>query len=257
MTEEIESKVIVEEVPTMSDEIGEIAAALSKAQGEIESAAKSTENTFFKSKYADLAEVWRAAREPLSKNALSVIQLTNGGPVLVTIRTLLAHSSGQWISSELTVKPVPKYDKELKRVRDVTPQDLGSAITYGRRYSMAAMVGITQDDDDGNAASGKNGTDKPAAKKTAAKPEAPKAAPAATTTSDPAVISEPQRKRLYAIASKREKETGIAAKDLCQEAMENNCKPVPEKTSGILKADYEAVVTSVESIDADNIGVPQ
>lgn len=130
----------------MSEQIGELAAALAKAQGEIESAVKSQANPFFKSKYADLAEVWKAAREPLSKNTLAVVQLTQGGPETVSIETVLVHSSGQWIRSELTLKPV-KAD----------PQGIGSAITYGRRYAMAAIIGITQEDDDANAASGKPG----------------------------------------------------------------------------------------------------
>jgi len=149
MADELEARegnaLSIEEAPTMSAEIGEIAGALSKAQGAIESAAKSSDNPFFKSKYADLAEVWKAARKPLADNGLSVVQLTQGGPTLITVVTILAHNSGQWMRSELTLQPV-KAD----------PQGLGSAITYGRRYAMAAICGITQEDDDANAASGKN-----------------------------------------------------------------------------------------------------
>lgn len=178
--QEIHPPLEIEESPSMSAEIAKIATALSKAQGEIEFAAKTTENTFFKSKYADLAEVWKAARKPLSENELAVVQLTQGGPVLVTIVTILTHSSGQWMRSEFTVKPVPKKDKETGEIREIGPQDLGSAITYGRRYAMAAIVGITQDDDDGNDASGKTTDAAAIIQKPARKSQASAKAQAAT-----------------------------------------------------------------------------
>ena len=128
-----------------SETIGKLAEALSKAQGMMKGAVKDSENPFFKSVYADLASVWDACREPLSKNGLSVTQTTriadNGEPVIIT--TLL-HSSGEWMSGELLVKPV-KND----------PQSVGSAITYGRRYALSAIVGIAPEDDDGEKAQGR------------------------------------------------------------------------------------------------------
>jgi hypothetical protein len=127
-----------------SSTLGAIAAALAKAQGEMEAAAKANINPHFKSKYADLASVWDACRGPLSKNGLAVLQpVTADGPK-VTITTILAHSSGEWISESLTMT-----------AQQNTPQGVGSAITYGRRYGLSAMVGIAPDDDDGNAASGR------------------------------------------------------------------------------------------------------
>lgn len=129
-----------------SDQINELASALSKAQGQIKGAIKDTSNPFFKSKYADLASVWDACREPLSGNGLSVMQTTIGDdPTKVTVVTTLAHTSGQWIQGQLTLMPA-KAD----------PQGIGSAITYARRYALAAIVGVAPDDDDGNAASGKS-----------------------------------------------------------------------------------------------------
>src|SRR3989304_9148348 len=90
-----------------SEAIGKLAEALSKAQGMMKGAVKDSENPFFKSAYADLASVWDACREPLSKNGLSVTQTTriadNGEPVIIT--TLL-HSSGEWMSGELHFQPV-------------------------------------------------------------------------------------------------------------------------------------------------------
>lgn len=126
-----------------SDLINELAAALAKAQGQIEGAKKSSSNPFFKSKYADLAECWNTCREALTANGISVIQMPeeineNGR---LNITTMLAHSSGQYISSTLTMT-VTKLD----------PQAIGSAITYGRRYALAAMVGLAQEDDDGEKA---------------------------------------------------------------------------------------------------------
>lgn len=131
----------------MSPLINELAGALAKAQGQMEGAKKDMANPFFKSKYADLASVWEAARKPLSDNGLAVIQTTNGDCEVVTVITTLFHSSGQWIRGTLKMRP-SKLD----------PQGIGSCLTYARRYALAAMVGIAPEDDDGNAASQKNGT---------------------------------------------------------------------------------------------------
>lgn len=126
-----------------SENINELAAALAKAQGAIQAAVKGKVNPAFKSKYADLAAVWDACREQLSANGLAVIQTFDTTADGVFLTTTLAHSSGQWMRSVFPVRPV-KND----------PQGLGSATTYARRYSLAAMVGVApDDDDDGNAAS--------------------------------------------------------------------------------------------------------
>lgn len=125
-----------------SASLAALAAALAKAQGEMDAAAKDSINPHFKSKYADLASVWDACREPLSKNGLAVLQPVSADGPNVTITTILAHSSGEWISESLTMT-----------AQQNTPQGVGSAITYGRRYGLSSMVGIAPDDDDGNAAS--------------------------------------------------------------------------------------------------------
>lgn len=151
-----------------SDTIGHLALALAKAQGEITGALKDSTNPFFKSKYADLASCWDACRSSLAANELAVVQTTQRGePVRIdwevedsqtgevkkygidsheiVIVTTLLHSSGEWISSPLPLVP-----------RDITPQGIGTAISYGRRYGLTAMVGIAQIDDDGNAQSGRS-----------------------------------------------------------------------------------------------------
>lgn len=135
-----------------SENINELASALARFQAEVKPAIKGSTNPYFKSKYADLQACWDAAREPLTKNSLSLVQgcsFSEGGDV-VTIETRLMHSSGQWIENSLTMRPA-KAD----------PQGIGSCITYGRRYSMGSTLGlVTEEDDDGNAA-----THEPAAKK--------------------------------------------------------------------------------------------
>lgn len=125
-----------------SETIGALAAALAKAQGAMRGAIKDANNPHFKSKYADLASVWDACRDALSANGLSVIQAP--GPCegnQLSVTTILAHSSGEWMRERLTI-PLSKVDA----------QGYGSAVTYGRRYALSAMVGIAPEDDDGNAA---------------------------------------------------------------------------------------------------------
>jgi len=130
---------------TTSSSLVELATALAKAQGEIESAKKDSTNPHFKSKYADLASVWDAIRGPLSKNGLSVVQMPTAYGSEVSVTTLLLHASGQWIKSTLTMLVGDK----------ATPQAVGSAITYAKRYALTSMTGVApDDDDDGNAASG-------------------------------------------------------------------------------------------------------
>lgn len=126
-----------------SEQINELAAALSKAQGAIKGALKDTANPFFKSKYADLSSVWEACRDQLAANGLSVAQMPCETESGVMVETVLMHASGQWISNRFTM-PVAKQDA----------QSVGSAITYSRRYALAAMVGVAPEDDDGNAATG-------------------------------------------------------------------------------------------------------
>lgn len=119
-----------------SDDIAALADALAKAQGEIKNAAFNRINPHFKNRYADLAAVFDALRGPFSKNQLAVTQTTeirDGGMILVTT---VAHSSGQWFKSEY---PLPSTAR---------PQELGSALTYARRYSLSAIAGIAADDDD-------------------------------------------------------------------------------------------------------------
>ncbi len=122
----------------MSAQIQLIAAALAKAQSQIRSAEKDRENPHLKASYATLASVWNAAREPLSAAGLSVTQPSsyNADRKSVIVVTVLMHGSGQWIRSELELPVI-----------QATPQGIGSAITYARRYALSAVVGIAPDDE--------------------------------------------------------------------------------------------------------------
>ena len=128
-----------------SESIANLAKSLSIVQGKLTHAKKDSANPFFKSKYADLESVWDACRDLLAHNGLSVAQFPGTYSDLdksMSLTTILMHGSGEWISHEMSV-PVSKVD----------PQGAGSALTYMRRYALAAVVGVVQADDDGNAAS--------------------------------------------------------------------------------------------------------
>ena len=135
---------------SQSETINELATALSKAQGEMQAAIKDKVNPFFKSSYADLGSVWDAARPVLSKYGLCVMQTTemNADGSKIIMVTTLAHTSGQWMKSFLPLNP-SKNDS----------QGVGAALTYLRRYSLSAIVGVVCDeDDDGETAVGRGKT---------------------------------------------------------------------------------------------------
>lgn len=135
-----------------SESIANLAAALSVVQGKMSHAVKDSANPFFKSRYADLESVWDACRSLLAENGLAVMQfpgLYTDHDKSMSLTTIISHKSGEFISQEMSV-PVTKADA----------QGAGSAITYMRRYALAAVVGVVQADDDGNAAS--NPQSKPA-----------------------------------------------------------------------------------------------
>lgn len=126
-----------------SDTIASLAAALVAAQAEIENASKNAKNDHFRNRYADLAEVLNTVRPVFAKNGIAIIQSPTLDGNVVSVETMLMHSSGEWISDSCST-PVSKNDA----------QGIGSAITYMRRYSLAAFAGVAQEDDDGNGATG-------------------------------------------------------------------------------------------------------
>jgi hypothetical protein len=143
--------------------VKQLYSALIKCQSQIKTALKDSKNPHFKSSYADLTSVMLACKDALAANDLAVLQLSriheSGAPVLVT---RIIHSSGEHVEGEFPLVCKDPND----------PQKLGSAVTYARRYALSAALGITADDDDGQAASA------PTAK------AAPKAAPTTSKAAD-------------------------------------------------------------------------
>lgn len=165
-----------------SPTVGKIADALCAAQAELPAAIKGSTNPHLKNKYADLNAIYEAARDTLAKHGLAVVQTmqpTDGSKAHV--RTTLLHKSGEWIAGEL-VMPLD---------RSGGPQGMGSAITYARRYSLSAIIGIvTEEDDDGNAAQGRGKAAQAKVKQVRQE--------AAAANPDP--MSDSQRKRMFAMA---------------------------------------------------------
>jgi hypothetical protein len=126
----------MESTVPQSDNINELAKALASAQSQMKVAPFNKVNPHFKNKYADLTAVIDAVRGPLNDNCIAFTQMPEnvGGAICLVTRFL--HSSGQWMSGEY---PLPA---------NVSPQQLGSALTYAKRYSLAAMAGISSDEDD-------------------------------------------------------------------------------------------------------------
>lgn len=129
-----------------SESIKELAAALSKAQGEFPTIAKNkTAKVPMKAggqysyRYADLADVISATAPVLSRNGLGISQVPTISNGKLVLETTLMHASGEWISSEY---PLATHDR---------PQEMGSEITYGRRYTMTSVLGIHGDEDDDGA----------------------------------------------------------------------------------------------------------
>ncbi len=131
-----------------SESIGAIAAALSKAQAELTNPEKSltatirpdagaAERSF---RYAPLSSGLDIVRKTLGQHEIATVQTTSideeGG--LIRLTTVLAHSSGEWVSSDWPVCPVSET---------VAPHKMGSALTYARRYALFTLVGIAGEDD--------------------------------------------------------------------------------------------------------------
>ena len=119
------------------------AKAFIAAQKGMEAVKKAASNPAFKTKYADLSEVVEAVVPALNGTGVGVIQNAAYDGEWVSVATTMLHESGSSVTSVLRLKP-SKTD----------PQGVGSAITYGRRYSLLAMTGAAPEDDDGNASSG-------------------------------------------------------------------------------------------------------
>ena len=133
-----------------SDKSDKILPAFAKLLADIENPKKNAENPHFRNRYADLGAVIEAVHPHLENHGLSHCQNVGGeivdGHVVPTVSTMFLHrESGQWIATD----PLPL------RPTKPDPQQAGSAITYGRRYSLMAALGMTAEDDDANKGSGR------------------------------------------------------------------------------------------------------
>jgi len=127
-----------------TESIANLAAALVAAQADIKAVAKTSTNPHYKSKYASLDTMVETVRPALAKHGLVVIQgatapITDSDGALAgfDVETMLVHKSGEWLSNSV-IMPLTKSDA----------QGAGSAMTYGRRYGLSALLSLATDDDD-------------------------------------------------------------------------------------------------------------
>jgi hypothetical protein len=144
-----------------SDSIAQLADALAKAQAGIKSITKDRTNPHFKNRYATLDAILDAVRPTLAAQGLSIVQGASESTQGFNVETYLVHSSGEYIANVVAV-PVSKQDA----------QGVGSAMTYGRRYGVSALLALSTDEDDDGEAAAKKPAPKPEPKPAAAsKPE--------------------------------------------------------------------------------------
>jgi len=126
-----------------SEQISELAAAMALAQADLVPARLDALNPYYDSKYADNKAVWDVCRKAFPPHGLAIFQDIQSEEHGICVTTRIIHTSGQWVEFGPLFIPVAKEDAH----------SVGSACTYGRRYSLQAATGIVADsDDDGNAA---------------------------------------------------------------------------------------------------------
>lgn len=177
-----------------SETITNLAKALAAFNTDVERIDKDGTNPHFKNRYSTLDNIIDHVKPLLAKHGLSVLQFPSGDGEMITLVTILVHTSGEFIESDpITMKPARP-----------DPQGIGSCITYARRYSLTATLSLNSGDtdDDGHAASDHKPAAAPYKPPAPAAPPAPyvakqepprpaPAAPAAPGRSSP-VISQPQ-----------------------------------------------------------------
>lgn len=203
-----------------SESIKELAVALAKFQGEVNNPQNSTtvkvksDKGSYSYKYAKLDEVLNIVRPILSKNGLSIVQVPTTIDNQISVSTMLLHSSGEWLELE----PITlKMDKS-------TAQGAGGAITYARRYSLSAALGIASEDDDDT-----NGIE-PAGETTITPTDAPTTKP----------LSDAQIKRLFAIAH-----TANIEPDKVKAQVKAKLN---KEVEDLTKAEYDAVCKGYQNI---------
>jgi len=218
---------------SQSESIAELAKALAKAQAKMAGAKKESKNPHLQSRYADLASVWEACRGPLTENDLSIVQALDDSGCAdnqICVVTTLLHASGEWIQSRLRMVAA----RTSRQGEQVDPQIVGSAITYARRYSLAAMVGVSPEDDDAEStmqrrtepSASKSTGNAPGSYKPMTRPEEP------NTSSTERNISESQAKT-----------TSTSAENKSSQEMKKEAKNLGNE---ILKMVHDGLLTSQE-----------
>jgi len=204
-----------------SETIATLAKALAKFQAEVSNPKNTAINPHFKSKYAPLQDILSLVRPVLAKHGLSIIQFPSGDGQDITISTILMHESGEWIEAcPLTLKA----DKP-------TAQGAGSAITYGRRYTLSAVLGISsEDDDDGNSANKKD------EKRNITSPPSSEKQTTPLPSGGVGTISKAQAKRMFALAG------GNA--EIVKEVIAEHGY---ERTDQIKKTEYDKLCKEIEA----------
>lgn len=181
-----------------SPTLGAFLPAFLKAQSKFMAAAKDAKNPHFNTKYADLSSVMGACAPALREEGIAIFQPVGMGSMdCVSVTTLLYHcASGEYMGCALALKAA-----------QATPQGMGSAITYARRYTLASLAGILAEDDDGNAASAPptRSNPRPPATQPPAAPAQP--APTAAPPAPPAPVTlTPEQRAKSAIAAIRQRD---------------------------------------------------
>jgi hypothetical protein len=190
-----------------SDSITKLSAALNKFQTEVENPKNTADNPFYKSRYTPLQDVLKIVRPILSKHGLTIMQSPSGDGQSVSVTTIILHESGEYI----------EFDPLVLKAEKMTPQGAGIAITYGRRYSLSAVLGIaSEEDDDGNALEDQSGQGNKNKQ-----------------------LSEKQVNRLYAIAKQAGVEPGAVKQVIMKDYNKTNI-------ADLTKQEYDAVCGRLE-----------
>ena len=209
-----------------SEQIDQLATALAAAQAELEPAEKNSSNPHLKSRYADLTSIYTAIRAVLPKHGLSVVQtMMPNSENKAHVRTTLMHISGQWIAGEC-ILPSDKQNGV---------QGIGSAITYARRYSLSAIVGVvSEEDDDGAGAMPQKGSTTRGQQNRQT---------SQGSQSNPNAMTEPQRKALMAYLTKRH---GNDSKAYCNELSQFFKKTI-SSSKELTKAEVSSFLNAINS----------
>jgi hypothetical protein len=222
-----------------SASIAALAKALVAAQGELDNVAKDATNPHFRSTYASLPAILDTIRPVLAKNKLAVVQFPIDDEKdvgRVGVETVLIHESGEWVSQTYSV-----------RLQKDDPQGAGSGITYTRRYALCAVLAIGQEDDDGEAGSGRAAPPQRTGHYEERRPQAPRAEAPRPAASASKAITSAQVTRLWAIAYGDGERAGLS-----REQVESEVRAIVEKagftsTKELPVSAYDPIIIQIQT----------